>query len=282
MGYLSSSHGIPILTCLRRRATLMRRAVTSEREVKQDMTFGRSVCQRVVSVVILSSALLGAQPVAADPPSSASTNVQGEPPSPSRSVSKTVAVPASAEECSYRQAMNASLPCVNLVTSTLSATTVTPPDSGVAAASTLEASSAESTGLRCVSGEYKCDAYYPASSWLGTYPCGTTYTGTWDTKVSDITGGTLWYSWLRTRFHGTLCQNVFWDSVDCSDYGGFGYSVTVDSCPTFNNGGGAPWNYTEATDNFHVAFAFRGFPFSSDHHQGQQFDVNANTSSWYS
>lgn len=71
--------------------------------------------------------------------------------------------------------------------------------------------------------------------------CGQAYTGTWSTYIHDSLpwplNGYAWWSRVSYRFHGTTCQSVYFDSVDCTDHGGTGFAVSIDWCGTFNNGG---------------------------------------------
>lgn len=230
-----------------------------------------------------------------------------------RSVTKRFTVPASPEQCRYLKARQPPLPCLNVVTSTLTSSTAAPESggtglgagrvsdpfeaglasggspSGPSAGSGASADSAGSTAetsafsweLPCLSGQEKCLYRFPPGSWLPETYCGYTYTGSWDTEVHDITGGTLWHARLHTLFSGTLCDRINWESVDCYDTGGTGYSVDVEACDRINDGGGAPLNYTEAMQRFKVSFLFKGFPISNSIAQGQQLDKYGNGAWWY-
>jgi hypothetical protein len=116
-----------------------------------------------------------------------------------------------------------------------------------------------------------------SGTFLASDPCGTTYTGSEETWVRDgATQGHLWHSNVSYQCHGTLCQSAYFDSVDCGDHGGTGYTVTINWCSSFNNGAGSPYNYTDAGDHVTVSLLVNGFPVSNSYYQRFDVDVYAN------
>ena len=189
-----------------------------------------------------------------------------DPPSTTKTVTNTatVALDPASSECAFLRAQGA--PCSLTSTSTLTVTALARP--------TPAQASATASGPNSVCQYSSCN--WGQGTLLAGYSCGTPFTGSWNTGMSDSLFGFLWHTNVSMRYHGTLCQNVYWDSVDCGDHGGIGISVSIDWCGSWNNGAGAPYNFTDAGDNVTTSLIYNGFPVSQGHWQRHGLDLYLN------
>lgn len=84
----------------------------------------------------------------------------------------------------------------------------------------------------------------------------------------------VWHSNVSTEYvyNGI---NVWQWWVDCSDYGGIGFSVSISWCGYWNNGGYHA-GYMNMGDNFTVSAFFKGFPISTGYWDRYNVGVGGN------
>lgn len=90
--------------------------------------------------------------------------------------------------------------------------------------------------------------------------------------------GKAWYSDVNFRMHWTECSvgseaaSGATDYVNCDNYGGVGFKVTIDWCGHANDG----TELFDLGDDFHVAALFRGFPLEFPHYIRMNVDQYGN------
>ncbi|MEU5438696.1 hypothetical protein AB0G73_35895 [Streptomyces sp. NPDC020719] len=156
---------------------------------------------------------------------------------------KTVRIPAAPEECSYIRETHPGLipatgPCYDTLTVHLEAAQTAKAAPGVSA-----------------------QRWRTAHGW--TEICGV-FCWVWHSKVST-----------EYAYNGN--DRVWQHWVDCSDYGGTGYTVDVKWCGYWNNGGYGSY-YMNMGDNFQVSWVYKGSPV----HRGywQRYNVATNGNYW--
>ena len=101
----------------------------------------------------------------------------------------------------------------------------------------------------------------------------------------DATGGKLWHARVYWDVRYTTCYKANIIATDCSDNAGnYVYSSSVTACGApkiFNDGAGAPYNYTTSPDNFTITFGFHGFGSNSPHYMNLNFDTYGNVEVLY-
>jgi hypothetical protein len=99
----------------------------------------------------------------------------------------------------------------------------------------------------------------------------TWYTGSTWTQINGPLN--VWGSKVTAGFRYNY-SSVYTDWVDCSNHWGVGYSVTIDWCGTWNQGGGNGYGYLNFGDNITVSFLYKGFPVEVGH--GQRLNIKPN------
>lgn len=217
----------------------------------------------LVSILVAVSALSFNTPaLAGGPPSHGGPPT--EQPWATFTTSSTIMLPPDSQECAALRSRGAE--CQLLVAGTGTVRRVGKPASGG-----VSSQMAGTTNWVCHFNS--CNA--GQGDMAGGWSCGQQWVGSWSTRISDPTGW-VWWSKVSYSYHGTLCQNVYFDSVDCADHGGNGTSVTVNWCGNWNNGGASPYLYADGGDNITVSAFVSGFPLSAGHWQRLGIDIYLN------
>lgn len=99
-----------------------------------------------------------------------------------------------------------------------------------------------------------------------TAEAGTLAAGDWQWSMNNvrITGPFSVWSVDATIFDRFDGESVWMEWQRCR-WSGVGFTVTIDACPLWNDGGGRGFMYLEHGADFHVSFLVNGFPISFSH-----------------
>jgi hypothetical protein len=87
----------------------------------------------------------------------------------------------------------------------------------------------------------------------------------------------IWHSKVSTEYAYNGNDRVWQHWTDCSDYGGAGYSVDINWCGYWNNGGYGSY-YMNMGDNIHVSWVYKGSPVHRSF--WQRYNVATNGNYW--
>lgn len=178
--------------------------------------------------------------------SSAAILTASHPAPPSgKSQTHTTYLPMSQKECAHLHQTHSEIPCRIIQTIHVGAAEMVP-------------ASAVPKSIRSKAGTAASNRWTRATGW--TKLCGG-HCAIWHSKVST-----------QYVYNGT---SVWQRYVDCSDYGGVGYTVSIDWCHYWNNGG-AHYYYMNMGDNITVSFVYKGSPISRGFWQRYNVSVNGN------